>query len=440
MPSSPPGFSSLTTASACNWADVKYQNRVLGGLSLLAIITYLDRVCISVAGPRMQEDLHISPEAWGWVTGVFALSYGLFEIPTGAMGDRIGARKVLTRIVAWWSAFTALTGTVSNYFLLLLVRFLFGMGEAGAYPNAATVIARWFPVKRRARAWGIVWMSSQIGGAISPLLVVPIQSHFGWRASFFVFCALGLGWAAAWYAWFRDSPAEMPGVSEAERMELADTGTRAGHAMPWGLALRSGNLWMLMGICICYVYALYFFQSWFHTYLVKGRGFHESDLWLSSLPYIVGACANCTGGFASDWLVGRFGLKTGRRIVGLVGLGAAALFMLATMLTTSDTWALVFLSLVYGGMTLQQPNVSAVALDIGTGHAGAVLGFANTAAQAGSFASSVAFGYLVKNYGSYSAPFVPMVVMLLIGVVLWSRIDPTRGIFMQADHAVGVKS
>jgi MFS family permease len=402
-------------------------------LSLLAIITYLDRVCISVAGPRMQAELHISPEAWGWVTGIFALSYGLFEIPSGARGDRIGPRKVLTRIVIWWSAFTALTGIVSNYFLLLVTRFCFGIGEAGAYPNAATVIARWFPVKRRARAWGIVWMTSQLGGAIAPLLVVPIQTHYGWRASFYAFSVLGVIWAVAWYAWFRDSPGEMPGVGEAERKELAETGPRAGHTVPWGLALRSANLWKLMGIAACYVYTVYFFSSWFHTYLVKGRGFHESDLWLSSLPYFVGAGANCLGGFASDWLVGRLGLKKGRRIIGLVGLGAAALFMTAAILTTSGAWALAFLSLAYGGTTFQQPNLCAVALDIGRTHAGAVLGFGNTAAQVGSFTSSVAFGYLMQHYGSYNAPLVPMVVLLVVGTVLWSRVDPTREIFIPVD-------
>ena len=147
--------------------------------SLLAVITYVDRVCIAVAGPRMQDELGISPEAWGWVASVFFFSYGAFEIPTGLLGDRIGPRKVLTRIVLWWSAFTTLTGTISSYSWLLVVRFCFGMGEAGAYPNASTVIGRWIPAPHRARAWGLVWMTSQIGAAISPLLVVPIQLRYG---------------------------------------------------------------------------------------------------------------------------------------------------------------------------------------------------------------------------------------------------------------------
>src|SRR5215467_6170383 len=212
---------------------MKYQHRVMALLSLLSVITYLDRVCIAVAGPRMQEDLHISPEKWGWVTGIFLLSYGLFEIPTGALGDRIGPRKVLTRVVWWWSAFTSLTGAVSNFYLLLLTRFCFGMGEAGAYPNASTVISRWIPAPKRGRAWGIVWMASQLGGAVSPLLVVPIQAHYGWRASFYCFGLLGLIWGAVWYAWFRNSPAEKPGVTQAERNEIGETAPRQHDRISW---------------------------------------------------------------------------------------------------------------------------------------------------------------------------------------------------------------
>src|SRR6478736_8880828 len=145
---------------------MRYRHRVAGFLIFLFAITYIDRVCMSVAGPRIQQDLGIGPVGWGWVTAMFTLSYCLFEIPTGALGDRLGPRRVLTRIVAWWSAFTALTGTVSNYYVLLLVRFCFGAGEAGAYPNASAVIARWIPVARRTRAWGVVWMTSQIGAAL----------------------------------------------------------------------------------------------------------------------------------------------------------------------------------------------------------------------------------------------------------------------------------
>src|ERR1700674_1505363 len=169
---------------------------VVGLLIFLFAITFIDRVCISVAGPRMQADLHIDPIGWGWVTGIFTLSYGLFEIPTGTLADRLGPRRVLTRIVLWWSAFTALTGAATGYFPLLLTRFLFGAGEAGAFPGASVVVARWFRQSQRATMSGVTLMASQIGGALAPLLVVPIQSRFGWRASFFVFGVVGLLWEA----------------------------------------------------------------------------------------------------------------------------------------------------------------------------------------------------------------------------------------------------
>ena len=158
---------------------MKFRNRVQELLSLLLVITYLDRVCISVAGPRMQEALHLSPLQWGWVTGIFTLSYAAFEIPSGWLGDRIGPRKVLTRIVLWWSAFTSLTGLVTGFYPLLVTRFLFAMGEVGVLPNASIAVARWFPVHERGRALGICLMATQLGGAFAPLLVLPIQIRYG---------------------------------------------------------------------------------------------------------------------------------------------------------------------------------------------------------------------------------------------------------------------
>ena len=185
----------------------------------------------------------------------------LFEIPSGALGDRIGPRRVLTRIVLWWSGFTSVTGLVTGQNSLLLVRFLFGMGEAGALPNVGVAVARWFPLHERGRAFGILLMAGQFGSALAPLLVVPIQIRYGWRASFFAFGILGVAWSVVWYLWFRDSPAENPRLSPEELEETRGIILKAPHALPWGIALRSGNLWTVMGLAFCSVYALYFFQS-----------------------------------------------------------------------------------------------------------------------------------------------------------------------------------
>jgi MFS family permease len=406
---------------------MKHRHRVLLLLFFLSIVTYLDRVCLSVAGPRMQADLGISPEQWGWVVGAFTLSYAIFEIPTGAMGDRVGARSVLTRIVIWWSAFTSLTGAVSNYVLMLITRFLFGAGEAGAYPNASSAISRWFPVAERARAHSVVWMASRVGGALSPLLVVPIQRAYGWRASFFVFGVLGLVWAFAWYRSYRDRPSESAGITPQELAEI-DVDSSGAHArLPWGIALRRWNFWKILVMYHTYCWGAYFYLSWLHTYLERGRGFSEGEMALAStLPFIAGIGGNLFGGWLSDRLTISHGLRIGRRVVGATGLAASGLLMLTAAITTSKWIALACLTLGYGSMDCMLPVSWAVCLDIGRRYAGSVGGTMNMAGQLGSFLSSVAFGYIVTWAGNYNAPLYPMAALLLVSAVFFAQIDPTE--------------
>ena len=318
----------------------------------------------------MQEDLRIDPIGRGWVTGMFTLAYCLFEIPTGMMGDRIGPRRVLTRIVVWWSTFTALTGAMTSYYPLLLTRFLFGAGEAGAFPNASVVVSRWFPPRQRATMSGVNLMASQVGGVVAPLLVLPIQMRYGWRMSFYVFGVAGLAWAAVWYAWFRDSPEEKRGHVAPPS---TDASTSAAHGFPWRVAYRSNTVWAILGLAFCYVYVYNFFQTWFHTFLVRGRGFSEASLLLSALPYVVAAFANLAGGAASDALVRRLGAKRGRRVIGATALTAAAAFTVAAMLTHHQLLTVVFLALTYGAITFQQSGVFGVCLDIGGPRAGAMV-------------------------------------------------------------------
>jgi MFS family permease len=419
---------------------MRYRHRVSGFLVLLFAITYIDRVCISVAGPRMQEDLGIDPVGWGWVTAMFTLSYCVFEIPTGALGDRLGPRRVLTRIVLWWSAFTALTGAVSSYPVLLVTRFLFGAGEAGAFPNASIVISRWFPASQRASMSGVILMASQIGGGIAPLLIVPIQIRYGWRTAFFVFGLVGVIWAIAWYWWFRDSPSEKPGVSREELAEVDLTATVTHHGFPWRVAFRSESVLAMMGAAFCYVYVYSFFQTWLHTFLVKGRGFTESGLLLSALPYVLAACTNLAGGAASDALVRRLGRTWGRRAIGILGLGSASLFTIGAMLAESPTLTLVLLSLVYAAITFQQSGVFGVCLDIGRRHAGSIVGLMNTAAQVGALVSSIAYGYLVSRFESYDAPFVPMAILLFVGAVLWFRVDAAKEVHAEPAQLAAISA
>ncbi|MBI4907627.1 MAG: MFS transporter [Acidobacteria bacterium] len=414
---------------------MKYRVRVLALLFLLSIITYIDRVCISVAGPRMQSELGLDPRHWGYVVSAFTLSYAIFEIPSGAMADRTGARNVLTRIVLWWSIFTSLTGAVSNFFVLLFVRFCFGAGEAGAYPGSASAISRWFPARERARATGIVWMASRFGGALSPLLVVPIQQNFGWRMSFYVFGVMGLIWCLVWYWWYRNSPAEKPGVTTKEIQEIGGGAARSHHGMPWGEVLRNSNYWKILAMYHTYCWGSYFYLSWLHTYLQKGRGFTENEMaWASTAPFLCGATGNIVGGTVSDILVRHKGLKIGRRLVGCLGLALSGTMMLLTSQTESKLLTVVFLSLGYGFMDCMLPVAWAVCLDVGGKYAGAVSGSMNMAGQCGSFLTGLSFGYIVSAYNNnYNAPLPLMGTMLLISAFLFTRIDPTRPIVSGED-------
>lgn len=401
-------------------------------LILLFAVTYLDRVCISVAGPRMQQALRISPVGWGWVTGIFTLSYCLFEIPTGAMGDRIGPRRVLTRIVLWWSALTALTGAITGYPALLVTRFLFGAGEAGAFPNAGVVVSRWFPPSQRATLCGVTLFASQVGGALAPLLVVPIQMRYGWRASFFVFGFVGVLWASAWYLWFRDSPVEKRSGGIAMQTN-AVIPHHEYQKFPWRIALHSQSIRALLVTAFCYVYVFNFFQTWFHTFLVKGRGFSEASLLLSAIPYGVAACANLSGGLASDFLVRRIGPKNGRRVLGVAALAAAGAFTTAAMMTRQQFLTVILLALVYGAITFQQSVVFGVCLDVGHKNAGAVVGLMNTSAQVGGLVGAVAFGYIVERFHSYDAPFVSMAALLFVGGLSWLKIGASNELKPEAD-------
>lgn len=418
---------------------MKYRYRVGALLFLLAVITYLDRVCISVAGPRIQEYLHIGPQQWGWVVGVFAIAYAVFEIPGGWMGDRFGPRIILTRIVLWWSAFTALTGAVSTYPLLLLTRLSFGAGEAGAFPNAAASIASWFPASERGRAFGMLSMAMQTGGALSPLLVVPIQIRYGWRVSFYVFALVGVAWAVFWFFWFRNTPREKRGVTSSELNEIGASAAagRHEHGLRWGVAVGRGNFWAILLMALTYGYGAYFFIAWMHTYLVRARNFSEKDLLLSTLPFIFGAFANVGSGITSDFLLKRFGLKAARCRVGIIGLASGGLFALLAALTPSKGGTLLLLCLSFAGICFNQSMTFPICLDVAKKFPGSMGGAMNTATQVGSFLSGVMFGYVAKISGSYDRPLMLMALVLIFGALMWLKIDPTQELVPEGQSELG---
>jgi MFS family permease len=406
---------------------------VLGLLVLLSVITYMDRICIAVAAPRIRKEFDIPAERWGWVMGAFVLSYGLFEIPSGAWGDRFGQRHVLTRIVVWWSAFTALTGMASNFWWLIGTRFLFGAGEAGAYPNAAGSVGRWFPAVERARAQGMIWGASRIGGALTPVVVVPLVATVGWRCTFYIFGGMGLVWSTVWWNWYRDHPADHPRVAARELAEIGEDGRGPGHAgVPWRLIFCNPRLWLIMAMYSCYVWGTTFYIMWLPEYLTVGRGFTEQEMAVfAALPFVMGACGNVAGGVLSDRLTKARGALIGRRLVGAGCLAASAFCLFATAVVPNRFAAVALLGLGFGIMDGMLPCAWALCLDIGGRYAGAISGAMNSAGQAGSFVCTVLFGYLVKWYGDYEAPLIVIACMVLASALMFYRIDPVRPLLLE---------
>jgi MFS family permease len=412
---------------------LKKRHGVLGFLVSLSVITFLDRLAIAVAGPRMQDDLHIPPDKWGWVLGAFALAYGLFEIPSGASGDRLGQRAVLTRIVVWWSVFTALTAAATGYGQLIITQFLFGAGEAGAYPNASGVIARWFPKAERGRAQGAVWAASRAGGALSPLLVVPLLHAIGWRGMFCTFSVLGLIWAMLWRGWFHDQPSSQPGIGAAELLEIGEAGPRRHEGMWHGL-FRSRQTWLLMGMYWCYVWGSWFYFTWFPTFLVRGAGLSEKQMSLfSALPFVLGCCGNVVGGILSDRLASRYGLKVARCGQAASSLAVSSVLILGLANTRDKVLVVILSSIGFGVLDLMLPATWSLCLDLGRSHVGVLTGVMNTAGLAGGFVCTVLFGYLVRATGGYRAPLSAVAAMVMLSAILFVMIDPSRPVWKEGE-------
>lgn len=441
---------------------------VLVFLCALSFVLYIDRICISKAAPRIEAELNISHTAMGFVFGAFTVAYGLFEVPTGRWGDRYGSRGVLTRIVLWWSVFTVLTGCVwpftldsgyrlfgvpllfDSFLLLLLIRFLFGAGEAGALPNAARVVARWFPSGKRGPAQGLINTSSLVGAAVAPVAAAYIIQVYGWRPTFGIFGLLGVFWAAAFYYWFRDDPAQHPAVNEAERQLIAGAGVsppggRAHPPVPWGLVLCSRNVWLLGGVITCSAFNSYLYYFWYPTYLEEGRQLEPLiSGWLSGMVLAGGAIGCTLGGYLADWIVRRTGNpRWSRSGVGCAALGCAALALWLGVQCDSAVVASLFTALAFLSAMLVQATWWSAVTEISGRHVGALFGLMNSMGVPGAVASQLFVGYFadrMKEVGhegraQWDPSFYVYSVVLLLGAVGWLFIDTTKSVVESGDPA-----
>jgi len=421
MPPTPPAG----PAPGAREAPTRARQRMLGFALGAMAVAYLDRVCISTAAPSIKADLALSDAQMGYVFSAFTLAYALFEVPSGWLADRFGARATLARIVLWWSAMTAATGAATGFASLVSLRWLFGMGEAGVLPSLTRAFGRWLPVRERGRAFGLTLMAAALGGAATQPIVVALLERISWRLAFPVFGSAGVVFAVAWLRWFRDDPHAHPAVNRAE-LALIGSDPPAPHPrVPWARLVRSRGMLALCAMYFGAIYGWYFYLTWLPTYLLRARGFDLRSVgWLAALPMLGIAAGSLVGGTVTDSLGRRFGARVGLRAPGLVGLPLAALAIAAAIATPDGAIAAYCLAAAAGLAALGVAPAWAVCLAVGGRHAGVVSGAMNTFGNLGGVASPLVVGWCLDAWGSWETPLYTVAALYVFAALCWLGIDP----------------
>ena len=398
---------------------------------LLGIIHYIDRVCISKARPFIQHDLGFDDTQMGYVFSAFTLAYALFEIPGGWLGDKWGPRRVLLRVVMFWSVFTAATGYAWNLMSMIVCRFLFGAGEAGGFPNIAKMFSVWLPQSEHGVAQGITWMAARWGGAFTPLLVVWVLGFMSWRNTFVLFAGLGVVWAVSFYVWFRDNPKDHKGVNpaECELLEEAQKNLSGGHAsIPWKRLFTTKSVLLLWVYYFCISYVWYFYITWMPKYMELELKMDMKDTWtsiLNGLPLFLGGIGCFIGGIVARRMSARSdSLSRARRTIGVLGmLAAGGMILLATTLN-NPTYAMLALGFSGFFNDLSMPGAWGACMEVGGKLAGSVSGSMNMIGNLGGALGGVAVPWLMNlTNQSWNKVMYVAAATYLLAAVCWMFID-----------------
>jgi sugar phosphate permease len=408
-------------------------------ISVMYLITYLDRVNISTAAPQISKEFGFDNVTMGYIFAAFVWAYALFQVPGGWLSDRFGARSVLGTIVAYWSIMTAATGLAFSSTSFIVLRFLFGIGEAGAFPGATRAMQLWYPRSERGFVQGITHSASRAGAAIAPPIVLLIMINLSWRWAFLICGLVGLAWSLWWSFSYRNLPEDHDMVNRAELETIRGLGPNGQinppqvaeqTQVPWSTLLRSPNMWAIMLAYFTYVYCLWIFLTWLTKYLIDVRHFTllKGGL-LASLPLWAGVVGDTVGGLATDWLLRRTGnAKLARSSVAITGLLGCAVFIVPAALTEDPYVAVACLTASMFFLECTIGPSWAVPMDTGGKYSGTVSGMMNMAGNFGGAISPIVFGYLA--YGDkWQAPFIVAACLLVVGAAIWAFwIDPTKAI------------
>ncbi len=406
------------------------RHRMVLGTFILSLIVLFDRILISVAKDPISNELALNDKQMGWVLSIFALGYALFQTPSGYLADKLGARRVLTIIVSIWSIFTAITGAVYHFFSLMVVRFIFGAGEAGAFPSMARAIYTWIPLKERGIVNGINFSGGRIGAAIALPVVAWLIELTSWRASFLILGVVGIIWAILWYLWFRDSPSDHPSMSMEELnyihnniQESSNTGET--KSISFRKMFRSKSMWLLMGQYFSSNFTFFFCLTWLFPHLRIKYGLDAIEAgFYSSAPLIFGAIGNWVSGFMVDFIYKKNHWSLSRKIPAIIGFSLAAIGIVSSIYMEEVSGAVIFLSIaVFGADMTLSPSWSAC-VDVGKEHSGTVSGTMNMAGNLGSFFTALAFPYMIALTGSNVPFFFLAAALNLLAIPMWLAVKP----------------
>ncbi len=399
--------------------------RVLLLICLMYLITFMDRANISIAAPDMLQEFGISKSAMGVVFSAFLWAYSLGQIPGGWVGDRFGPRRVLAVLVALWSVMTVATGIVTGLVSLVAVRFIFGLGEAGAFPTATRAMQTWFPRGERGLAQGLTHSFARLGIAVVPPLAVALIAQFGWRSVFYVFGGAGLLWTAAFLLTYRDLPEQHPRMTAAELSVIRDQQpapvAAARATPPWRAILRLPTLWYASLAWACYNYCIFFYFTWFPTYLADHLHIAKAAIgWVASLPLLAGVAGDVLGGIFTDLILKRTGrLRLARAVIAAPAMALSGVALVLAAMAHDPVVIVFWLAVSLFCLELVIGPAWALSMDIGGAASGTVSGIINMVGNLGGSLSPVVFGILAQ-YGAWTAPFYISAAVMVAGSLLWT--------------------
>lgn len=403
-------------------------------ISIMYLICYMDRSNISVAQPEIARQFHLTKSAMGLVLAAFTWAYALGQVPAGWLGDRFGAKKVLTVIMTWWSAAAMLTGAAIGLASLFGARFLLGVGEAGAFPVASRGMWLWFPRAERGRIQGVTHFFSRFAVAITPFVAGSILIAFGWRAIFYIFGSLGIVWALAFNILYRNRPEEHRRVNSAELAEIRnDAASRPAlerQRAPWRRILLAPNMWFIAAAYACFFFGTNFYLTWYPTYLREHRHLSLTSLGLwGSVPLFAGMVGDIFGGTLSDAIFRRRNsARLARRVVAAPGFILAGLFVIPAALTSHPVASILYLAASFFFLEWVIGPAWAVPMDIGGPFSGTVTGVMNMIGALGGSLAAIVYGNLFDK-GMWVAPFYVSAIVMGIGALIWIfLINPDKSI------------